>query len=83
MYTSVAFAFAFAAVLVDQAESRNAEASAGLLKAERYRWSCRGQSLSIAVTDTGGSGPAWLLLPALSTMSSRHEWRAHSDALLA
>jgi pimeloyl-ACP methyl ester carboxylesterase len=83
MYTSIVSAFALAAVLVDQAESRNTEASAGLLKAERYRWSCRGQSLSIAVTDSGGSGPAWLLLPALSTISSRHEWRAYSEGVIA
>ncbi len=83
MYTSLFSAFALAAVLVDQAESRITETSAGLLKAERYHWSCRGQSLSIAVTDTGGSGPAWLLLPALSTISSRHEWRAYSDAVIA
>lgn len=47
----------------------------------RYPWSHRGRTLEIAITDTGGPGPAWLLLPALSTISSRSEWQPLSDAL--
>jgi pimeloyl-ACP methyl ester carboxylesterase len=33
------------------------------------------------MTDQGGSGPAWLLLPALSTISSRQEWQPFCDAI--
>ena len=33
------------------------------------------------MTVQGGSGPAWLLLPALSTISSRQEWRPFVAAI--
>ena len=35
----------------------------------------------IAISDSGGSGPAWLLLPALSTISSRREWEPFCEAI--
>ncbi len=34
------------------------------------------------MTEQGGQGPAWLLLPALSTISSRREWEPFCTALL-
>ena len=37
-------------------------------------WNHAGRRLQIAVREQGGKGPAWLLLPALSTISSRREW---------
>ena len=46
-----------------------------------YRWSHQGEQVRIAITDSGGSGPAWLLLPALSTISSRGEWQPFCDAI--
>ena len=49
--------------------------SSGPDRACRYRWRHGGRTVEIAVSDTGGSGPAWLLLPALSTISSRGEWQ--------
>lgn len=49
----------------------------------RHSWSCSGKDVAIAVSDSGGPGPAWLLLPALSTISSRREWQPFCDALLA
>ncbi len=48
----------------------------------QYRWSASGQSLRVAWHCSGGTGPAWLLLPALSTISCRSEWQAFSAALL-
>lgn len=41
-----------------------------------------GQNLHLAWSCSGGSGPAWLLLPALSTISSRSEWQPFSEAFL-
>jgi len=43
-------------------------------RSSTYRWDHAGRSLKIAITEQGGAGPAWLLLPALSTISSRQEW---------
>ncbi|MBU6251492.1 MAG: hypothetical protein KGO47_10080 [Cyanobacteria bacterium REEB417] len=43
-------------------------------RSSTYRWDHAGRSLEIAITEQGGAGPAWLLLPALSTISSRQEW---------
>ena len=37
-------------------------------------WNHAGRRLQIAVREQGGKGPAWLLLPALSTISSRRGW---------
>ncbi|KEF40729.1 MAG: hypothetical protein ER33_15425 [Cyanobium sp. CACIAM 14] len=54
---------------------------AGDLQPATYRWNHRGRSLRIAFSDSGGRRPAWLLLPALSTISSRAEWQPLSDAL--
>ncbi|MEA5416897.1 alpha/beta fold hydrolase [Synechococcus sp. BA-132 BA5] len=48
----------------------------------RYRWIHGGRDVEIALTDSGGPGPAWLMLPALSTISSRMEWKPFCDALL-
>jgi pimeloyl-ACP methyl ester carboxylesterase len=48
----------------------------------RYRWNHGGQDVAIAIHDSGGPGPAWLLLPALSTISSRSEWEPFCAALL-
>ncbi len=45
------------------------------------RWNHAGRSLEIAVTEQGGPGPAWLLLPALSTISSRQEWEPFAAAI--
>ena len=42
---------------------------------DRYSWRHDRRTVEIAVSDTGGSGPAWLLLPALSTISSHGEWQ--------
>lgn len=48
----------------------------------RYRWNEGGRDVEIAIHDSGGPGPAWLLLPALSTISSRSEWEPFCEALL-
>lgn len=48
----------------------------------RYRWSDGGRHVEIAIRDSGEPGPAWLLLPALSTISSRSEWEPFCEALL-
>ena len=48
----------------------------------RYRWNEGGRDVEIAIRDSGGPGPAWLLLPALSTISSRSEWEPFCEALL-
>lgn len=40
-----------------------------------YDWTAQAHSLRVAWSSTGGDGPAWLLLPALSTISSRSEWQ--------
>lgn len=40
-----------------------------------------GWDIEIAISDSGGSGPAWLLLPALSTISSRREWEPFCQAI--
>ncbi|MFM7314894.1 MAG: alpha/beta fold hydrolase [Cyanobium sp.] len=53
------------------------------LRQSIYRWSHAGGSHDIAVAELGGQGPARLLLPALSTISSRGEWQQFSSALLA
>ncbi|NDC36139.1 MAG: alpha/beta fold hydrolase, partial [Synechococcaceae bacterium WB9_2_112] len=47
-----------------------------------YRWNDGGRDVAIAISDSGGPGPAWLLLPALSTISSRSEWEPFCEALL-
>lgn len=44
------------------------------------RWNQAGRSLEIVTTEQGGRGPAWLLLPALSTISSRQEWEPFAAA---
>ena len=48
----------------------------------RYRWNDGGREIEIAISDSGRPGPAWLLLPALSTISSRSEWEPFCEALL-
>lgn len=45
-------------------------------------WSGPDRSLRVARSIRGGNGPAWLLLPALSTISSRREWQPFSEAFL-
>jgi hypothetical protein len=83
MYTSQIIAFCARCCARGSGRIPHPRASAGRLQAECYGWSDRGQSLSIAVIDTGGgAGPAWLLLPVLSTISSRHEWQSCGDAVL-
>ena len=52
----------------------SAASSSALERCSRYRCQVHGRQLEIAISDSGGTGPAWLLLPALSTISSRHEW---------
>ena len=47
-----------------------------------YRWSHGGRTVEIAVSDSSGAGPAWLLLPALSTISSRREWQPFATAVV-
>lgn len=47
-----------------------------------FRWSHQERKVRIAISDSGGEGPAWLLLPALSTISSRSEWEPFCEALL-
>ncbi len=44
-------------------------------------WNHAGRRLQIAVREQGGRGPAWLLLPALSTISSRREWEPLGAAI--
>ena len=51
-------------------------------QSRRYRWSHGGRTVEIAVSDSGGAGPAWLLLPALSTISSRREWQPFAMAVV-
>ena len=46
-----------------------------------HRWNDGGRTVAIAISDSGGDGPAWLLLPALSTISSRSEWEPFAAAL--
>lgn len=46
-----------------------------------YDWTAGQSSLRVAWSSTGGDGPAWLLLPALSTISSRTEWQPFGAAL--
>ena len=53
------------------------------LHCSTYDWSYAGRRVQIAVREQGATGPAWLLLPALSTISSRREWEPFSEALLA
>ena len=48
----------------------------------RYSWRVGERTIEIAISDSGGSGPAWLLLPALSTISSRREWQPFADAVV-
>ena len=47
-----------------------------------FCWSHQERKVRIAISDSGGEGPAWLLLPALSTISSRSEWEPFCEALL-
>lgn len=47
-----------------------------------HSWSVRGQNLRVARSFRGDDGPVWLLLPALSTISSRREWQPFSEAFL-
>jgi pimeloyl-ACP methyl ester carboxylesterase len=46
-----------------------------------YRWRHGGWDIEIAISDSAGLGPAWLLLPALSTISSRREWQPFCEAI--
>lgn len=46
-----------------------------------YVWSHEGQTIRVAYGISGGDGPAWLLLPALSTISSRQEWQPFIEAI--
>ncbi|MEB3332547.1 MAG: alpha/beta hydrolase [Synechococcaceae cyanobacterium] len=50
-----------------------------------YHWQPpgAGRPIRVLVSRQGGNGPAWLLLPALSTISSRHEWQPLITALAA
>jgi pimeloyl-ACP methyl ester carboxylesterase len=47
-----------------------------------FCWSHQERKVRIAISDSGGEGPAWLLLPALSTISSSSEWEPFCRALL-
>jgi pimeloyl-ACP methyl ester carboxylesterase len=47
----------------------------------RFRWRKKAWDIEIAISDCGGSGPAWLLLPALSTISSHREWEPFCKAI--
>ncbi len=47
-----------------------------------YEWRQPGRTVEIAISELGGGGSAWLLLPALSTISSRQEWQPFGAALL-
>lgn len=46
-----------------------------------FHWRHAGRTVRIAISDRGGTGPAWLLLPALSTISSRREWQPFCHAI--
>lgn len=46
-----------------------------------YDWNHAGRRVQIAVREQGGKGPSWLLLPALSTISSRREWEPFCAAI--
>lgn len=46
-----------------------------------YVWSYAGRPVEIGIREQGGSGPAWLLLPALSTISSFREWQPFCAAI--
>ena len=46
-----------------------------------YIWSYDRKSIRIAYEITGSDGPAWLLLPALSTISTRQEWQLFSESI--
>ncbi len=46
-----------------------------------YAWTYQGETIRIAYGISGGDGPAWLLLPALSTISSRQEWQPFIEAI--
>ena len=50
-------------------------------RTSRYSWQIDDRTVEITVSDTGGSGRAWLLLPALSTISSRREWQPFGNAI--
>ena len=50
-------------------------------RTSRYSWQIDDRTVEITVSDTGGSGRAWLLLPALSTISSRREWQPFANAI--
>lgn len=58
-----------------------AAASTAPQRCSRWLWRHGGREIAIAVSDDGASGPAWLLLPALSTISSQREWQPCGDAL--
>ncbi len=53
----------------------------GSAQRRSYNWSHDGYSIEIAITEQGGVGPAWLLLPALSTISTRGEWQSFCAAI--
>jgi len=46
-----------------------------------YDWTEQQRSLRVSWSSAGGEGPAWLLLPALSTISSRDEWQPFVSAV--
>ena len=56
-------------------EARATSSGSDRASRDRYSWRHGGRTVEIAFSDTGGPGPAWLLLPALSTISSRGEWQ--------
>jgi pimeloyl-ACP methyl ester carboxylesterase len=44
------------------------------ISSSRYAWRDGPRTIGVSFADSGGAGPAWLLLPALSTISSQQEW---------
>jgi len=52
----------------------------GVMETRTLDWSWQGTPVSVGVAD-GGSGPAVLLLPALSSISTRHEMRPLQEQL--
>ncbi|NDC34814.1 MAG: alpha/beta hydrolase [Synechococcaceae bacterium WB9_2_112] len=61
--------------------SATAVAAPDPVQRRSYLWSDGGRTVAIAFTEQGGRGPAWLLLPALSTISSRQEWQPFCSAI--
>jgi pimeloyl-ACP methyl ester carboxylesterase len=60
---------------------RTDPAAVSTVHQRRYRWNDAGRDVEIAISDSGGAGPAWLLLSALSTISSRREWEPYCEAI--